>query len=82
MRYLVLLLLAGCAQNLTVDEEYKRWHQRQVDIENWNMCKQVIRVEIHDNHRADHRRNKHADIRSDLWTNSCRWVLRDNWIEL
>ena len=41
MRYLWLLILTGCASQMTAAD--REWH-RAVDLENWTLCEQVYKA--------------------------------------
>ena len=83
----LLLLLASCASNLTADQ--MQWRQG-IDNENWDNCERVYLSSAvytlhigHTHSKRDVRLGKVSDrdIRDDLMTNNCRFILRDYWIE-
>ena len=88
MRYFFLLLLAACAA-LTEEEIILRDEKRSVDFENWYMCKKIYASShvptVHIGHsHANINKNMNdlpRAIRSDLHQNSCRFIMRDYWVE-
>ena len=75
MKLIALLLLSGCASNLSVED--REWREG-IDRENWQMCDSAYnraRVVVY---HMDHRHGRNAvwwQIKSDLVHNHCRKVL-------
>ena len=86
MRYFFLLLLAACAA-ITEEEIILRDEKRSIDFENWYMCKWIYASShVPTRHIGHAHINKNTNdlphhIRSDLHDNSCRFIMRDYWVE-
>jgi hypothetical protein len=82
MKYLLLLLLAGCATDLT-DEE--RAYRDVVDKGNWEACAALYEryekptFHMGHIHRRGHRVRR-GDIRDDLTYNRCKMVMGESWM--
>jgi len=85
-----IILISGCATNLTPEEEILRvenaeW-KREIDLANYLTCEHNGGVFVHYNHHHDtsrfHRQRPvhYSDIRRDLWDNNCRSFLGSAWI--
>lgn len=82
MKYLLLLLLAGCASNLTEED---RAYRDVVDRGNWEACNKLYLLHgkptFHTNHRHMGGRKTHSrDVRGDLTENHCRMIMGDSWM--
>ena len=84
MKYLPLILLVGCASNLTEGE--REWREG-IDRENWALCERVYRdqrrptLHVGHTHKYEGRRPpKIWHVRDDLRTNYCRSVLGRYWV--
>jgi hypothetical protein len=85
-----ILILCGCASKPLTEEqiEEREWN-RAMDRENWALCEQLYKQAGKPTYHIDHShskgvgksRNRHWWIESDLLTNQCRRVLRDEWLE-
>ena len=83
MKYLLPLLLFGCAATETAEDV--EWRHG-IDKENWQMCEAIYKearvYTLHIGHI--HRRGiepRWYEIRDDLYSNDCRRALGDYWIE-
>jgi len=79
VKYLLPLLLVGCASMTEDDVEYRHT----VDMANWINCQNVyLREGKPTYHRHHHKsRMKAVEIRDDVFVNSCRMVLGEEWID-
>ncbi len=76
----------GCAPLTGLEKEERAW-KANIDLENWENCEAIyshnLQATWHIGHSHDHPRsrmqNRH-DIRADLVTNRCRWILGEYWI--
>lgn len=81
MRYLALLLLAGCASQLTPEEA--EW-QEGIDRENWRNCTTVYRNHgkpTISKHPLPGGHNRWFNLKNDLVYNNCERLLGDYWID-
>ena len=77
MKYLIPLILAGCAA--MPEESLDRYR---IDEANWLNCAYVYKREGKITyHEHIHEKAGKWEIRSDLSLNNCRRVLGDEWLE-
>lgn len=79
MRYLILLLIVGCASQLTEDEILEREYNQAINKENWYMCQKVYADNgspTYSRHaHSKHRKHTDWDVKDDLTWNNCKFVL-------
>ena len=85
---LMIIVVQGCATTLTQEEQDVRDYNRQIDLQNWNMCERVYldshipTIHFNHTHTKPMSGNRLAEAtRSDLIVNQCRMILRGYWAD-
>ena len=79
MRFLILLILFGCA-DLSESELADREYDRAIEKEKWEECKQVYKsrgkptISRHSHQRGNTHRPD--EVRQDMWDNNCYVILK------
>ena len=80
MKYLLPLILVGCATELTPDEREYRDNE---NAAKWELCKEIYKahgkptISYHDH--GPHKTHKAWEVRDDLMHNQCHRLLRGVW---
>ena len=85
MKYLLFLLLIGCA-SLTELEKEEREYREGMDAENWAACDKILSanhiITVHINHSHGPRSGAGPmDIRMDLLNYRCKRLLGEAWAD-
>ena len=83
MRFLILLILVGCATQLTESEQIDREYKLQTTFEEWKFCQKIYAkagvVWYSTRHRSSRRKDirpSYLDMRMDMGWNNCDTILR------
>jgi hypothetical protein len=84
---LVIIVAQGCAV-LTEEQEEIIQYNRQIDLQNWTLCKQAYErsgtftIHFGHTHQGPMSRNAEANaVKDDLIDNHCKMILRDYWAD-